>query len=230
MSLAWELGLIYLVSEILLTLTRRSRSKTGTKQDRSTLGIIWLVIAVSITAGVFVAQNFRAAALPHGRVLASASVVLFVAGLILRWWAIIMLGRFFTVDVTIEKDHELVERGPFRIVRHPSYTGVLLAFVGLGLSLRNWAALLVILLPIGAAFIHRMNVEEDALSRALGPRCAEYMKRTKRLVPFVYCELPKAFMGRDPRFYSRCATGCFFWHPNGFRRDDRYLPRSSGME
>jgi hypothetical protein len=85
-------------------------------------------------------------------------VILFAAGLLLRWWAIITLGRFFTVDVTIEKDHELVERGPFRIVRHPSYTGVLLAFVGYALSLRNWVALLVILLPIGAAFIHRMNV------------------------------------------------------------------------
>jgi protein-S-isoprenylcysteine O-methyltransferase Ste14 len=186
MSLAWKLGLIYLVSEILLTLTRRSRSKTGTKQDRSTLGIIWLVIVVSIVVGVFVAQNFRAAALPDGRMLAIAAVVLFVAGLLLRWWAIITLGRFFTVDVTIEKDHELVGRGPFRVVRHPSYTGVLLAFVGVALSLRNWAALLVILLPIGAAFIHRMNVEEDALLRALGPRYAEYTKRTKRLVPFVY--------------------------------------------
>lgn len=137
-------------------------------------------------AGVFVAQNFRAAALPHGRMFATIGVVLFVAGLILRWWAIITLGRFFTVDVTIEKDHEVVERGPFRIVRHPSYTGVLLAFVGLGLSLRNWAALPITLIPIGAAFIYRMNVEEDALSCALGPRYAEYMKRTKRLVPFIY--------------------------------------------
>src|SRR5262245_23456838 len=103
MSLAWELGLIYLVSEILLTLTRRSRNKTGTKQDRSTLGIIWLVIAVSILGGVFVAQNFQAAALPHRLPFATAAVVLFVAGLVLRWWAIITLGRFFTVDVTIEK-------------------------------------------------------------------------------------------------------------------------------
>lgn len=186
MSLVWKLGMIYLVSEILLSLTRRSRSKTGTKQDRSTLGIIWLVIAISITAGVFVAQTFRLAALPHGPILASASVILFVAGLILRWWAIITLGRFFTVDVTIEKDHELVERGPFRVMRHPSYTGVLLAFAGLALALRNWAALLVILLPIGVTFIHRMNVEEEALSRALGSRYAEYMKRTKRLMPFVY--------------------------------------------
>jgi protein-S-isoprenylcysteine O-methyltransferase len=186
MSLALKLGLIYLVSEILLTLTRRAQSKTGTKQDRSTLGMIWLVIAVSVTAGVFVTHNFPAAALPNGWMFASAGVVLFVAGLLLRWWAIIALGRFFTVDVTIEKDHELVERGPFCFVRHPSYTGVLLAFVGVALSLGNWAALLVILLPIGAAFVHRMNVEEEALSRALGPRYAEYMKRTKRLVPFVY--------------------------------------------
>ncbi|HEY4257482.1 MAG TPA: isoprenylcysteine carboxylmethyltransferase family protein [Candidatus Udaeobacter sp.] len=59
---------------------------------------------------------------------AFVGVVLFVTGLLLRWWAIITLGRFFTVDVTIEKDHELVERGPFRMLRHPSYTGVLLAF------------------------------------------------------------------------------------------------------
>src|SRR4029079_10743047 len=174
MSLTWELGLIYLVSEILLTLTRRSRSKTGTKQDRSTLGIIWLVIAISITGGVFVAKNFRAATLPGGPLLARASVLLFVAGLILRWWAIITLGRFFTVDVTIEKDHELVERGPFRLVRHPSYSGVLLAFVGLALSLRNWAALPVILIPIGGAFGHRMNAAENELSNALGPRYAEY--------------------------------------------------------
>jgi protein-S-isoprenylcysteine O-methyltransferase Ste14 len=186
MSLPLQLGLVYLISELLLTVTRRSRTRTGTKQDRSTLGMIWLVIAVSITAGVFVAQSFRAAVLPHGRIFASAGVVLFVAGLLLRWWAIITLGRFFTVDVAIEKNHELVERGPFRLVRHPSYTGVLLAFVGFALSLRNWAALLIIFIPIVATFIHRMNVEEEALSRALGPRYTDYIKRTKRLVPFVY--------------------------------------------
>ncbi len=186
MSLALKLGLVYLISEVLLTITRRSRSRTGTKQDRSTLGVIWIVIMVSITAGVYVASRFPAAALPYGRMLAYAGVFLFVAGLLLRWWAIITLGRFFTVDVVIEKDHEVVERGPFRLMRHPSYTGVLLAFVGFALTLHNWAALLIVLLPIFAAFIRRMNVEEEALSRALGSRYVEYMRRTKRLVPFVY--------------------------------------------
>src|ERR1041384_1333135 len=115
MSISLEVGLIYLISEVLLTVTRRSRSRTGTKQDQSTLGVIWIVIMVSIAAGVFVAMNWPAAALPNGRVFAAVGMFLFVAGLFLRWWAIITLGRFFTVDVTIEKDHELVERGPFRV-------------------------------------------------------------------------------------------------------------------
>jgi protein-S-isoprenylcysteine O-methyltransferase Ste14 len=186
MRLSLVLGLIYLVSEILLTITRRGRSKTGEKQDRSTLSVIWIVIMISIGAGVFVAGNWRAGALPYGRMFAGVGVVLFAAGLIFRWWAIVTLGRFFTVDVTIEKDHELVERGPFRFVRHPSYTGVLLAFVGFALTLRNWGAILIILVPIFAAFVRRMDVEEEALARALGGRYADYMTRTKRLIPGVY--------------------------------------------
>ncbi len=186
MSLSLKLGLFYLMSEVLLTITRRSRSRTGTRQDRSTLGILWLVIMASVTAGVLLAAYWPNGAMPQGRILAWASVSLFVAGLLLRWWAIITLGRFFTVDVTIEQDHELVERGPFRMLRHPSYSGVLLAFVGFALSLRNWAALFAVLLPIFAAFIYRMKVEETALTRALGPSYEAYMRRTKRLMPFVY--------------------------------------------
>jgi protein-S-isoprenylcysteine O-methyltransferase Ste14 len=186
MRLSGLLGLIYLVSEVLLTVTRRSRSATGTKQDRSTLRVLWIVIALSVTAGVFVAQNWRGGALPNGRALEVAGVVMFAAGLTFRWWAIITLGRFFTVDVTIEKDHELVERGPFRVVRHPSYTGVLLAFVGFALTLRNWLSFLVVLVPIFVAFVRRMNVEESALTKALGDQYRDYIRRTKRLVPGVY--------------------------------------------
>jgi len=192
MGLSALLGLIYLVSEVVLTITRRSRSKTGTKQDKSTLGMLWVVIAVSIMAGVFVARSRSLRGvlwpfeLPESDWTAVAAIGLFALGLAVRWWAIVTLGRFFTVDVTIEKDHELVERGPFRYVRHPSYTGVLLAFVGWALTLRNWAAILVVLVPIFVAFVRRMNVEEEALSRALGERYIDYMKRTKRLVPGLY--------------------------------------------
>jgi protein-S-isoprenylcysteine O-methyltransferase len=193
MSLSLKLGLVYFASELLLTTTRRSRSKAGTKQDKSTLGMLWVVIGGSIAAGIFVARSaflrdhgLWIFELPTGPAVTVAAVVLFAAGLILRWWAIVTLGRFFTVDVVVEKDHEVVQRGPFRWVRHPSYSGVLLAFVGWALTLGNWVAILVVLAPIFVAFVRRMNVEEEALRGALGEKYAAYMKRTHRLVPGVY--------------------------------------------
>jgi protein-S-isoprenylcysteine O-methyltransferase len=179
------LGLTYLVSEVVLSATRRSRGD-GVRQDRSTLRLLWLVIIASVGAGVFVALRWPAAALSDHDLFRVLGLILFIAGLVLRWWAIIVLGRFFTVDVQIARDHELVEVGPFGLVRHPSYTGVLLAFLGFALSLVNWAALVVILLPITVAFVRRMNVEEEALASALGETYLNYMRRTKRLVPGLY--------------------------------------------
>jgi uncharacterized membrane protein HdeD (DUF308 family) len=82
MSVSLLLGLVYLISELLLTVTRRSRSRTGTKQDRSTLLVVWFVIMVSVAAGVYVAKQLPAAALPHHRSFEFAGVVLFVAGLL----------------------------------------------------------------------------------------------------------------------------------------------------
>ena len=193
MSLSSKLGLVYLASEVLLTITRRSRTKTGTKRDKSTLAMIWVVIAISIAAGILVARSASLRAgivglfdFPESDWILILAIAFFAAGLALRWWAIVTLGRFFTVDVVVEKDHELVQGGPFKWVRHPSYTGVLLAFLGWAITLRNWVALAIVLVPILAAFVRRMNVEEEALGRALGDRYREYMRRTSRLIPSVY--------------------------------------------
>jgi protein-S-isoprenylcysteine O-methyltransferase len=80
----------------------------------------------------------------------------------------------------------VIDSGPYRFVRHPSYTGALIAFVGFGLCLGNWLSLLLITLPISAAFLWRIRVEERALLEALGDNYRAYMERTKRLLPFVY--------------------------------------------
>jgi protein-S-isoprenylcysteine O-methyltransferase Ste14 len=192
-SLSLKLGLVYLASELLLTITRRSRTKTGSKQDKSTLGMIWIVIALSIAAGVFISRSSSLRAgwiglfdFPGSDWIPILAVALFALGLALRWWAILTLGRFFTVDVVIEKDHEVVQTGPFRWVRHPSYTGVLMAFLGWAMTLWNWVAMAVALVPIFVAFLRRMKVEEEALSRALGDKYRSYMRGTKRLVPGLY--------------------------------------------
>jgi protein-S-isoprenylcysteine O-methyltransferase Ste14 len=102
-----------------------------------------------------------------------------------RQTAIAILGRFFSLAVSIAQDHNVVEKGPYRFVRHPSYTGVLITFIGLGLAVQSWGALLVLLALFSVSFGYRMWVEERTLLSALGDDYTSYMKRTKRLIPFL---------------------------------------------
>ena len=115
-----------------------------------------------------------------------AGLALFVAGVGLRWYSMIYLGRLFTFDVAVADDHQVIASGPYRRIRHPSYTGALMAYAGLGLCGGNLLSLLVLVTPIALAFLRRIAVEEAALTSALGSRYADYAGRTKRLVPFVY--------------------------------------------
>ena len=115
-----------------------------------------------------------------------AGLALFVAGVGLRWYSMIYLGRLFTFDVAVADDHQVIASGPYRRIRHPSYTGALMAYAGLGLCGGNLLSLLVLVAPIALAFLRRIAVEEAALTSALGSRYADYAGRTKRLVPFVY--------------------------------------------
>lgn len=181
-----QLGLAYLLSEVLLAVTRHANAKADSRHDRNSLRVLWIAIGLSIAAGIYLTHHVPAAALPHHRSFAIAGAVIFVVGLILRWWSIVQLGRFFTVNVSIAEDHRLVNSGPYRFVRHPSYTGALLAFLGFSLSLGNGAAVLAIMLPISAAFAYRIDVEERALIAGLGEAYRDYAARTKRLLPFVY--------------------------------------------
>ena len=183
-SYSLVLGLLYAGSEIFLSLTRRSGSDT-TSRDRKSLRVLWTAIGLGIFLAQFIVST-RIGMLPHNRVITIAGVALFVVGLALRWYSIFYLGRFFTVDVAIAEGHELIETGPYRFIRHPSYTGALLAFLGFGLTLGNWLAGLCLLFPIATAFLWRIHVEERALHQALGEPYRNYVARTKRLLPYVY--------------------------------------------
>ena len=112
--------------------------------------------------------------------------LLFLGGLILRWYSIGYLGRYFTIDVSISAEHKLIDSGPYRCIRHPTYTGALLAFLGLGFCFGNWLSILFLTVPIIAAFLWRIWIEERALTDALGENYRAYVERTKRLIPFVY--------------------------------------------
>ena len=97
-----------------------------------------------------------------------------------------MLARQFTVDVSVRPDHELVRRGPYRLVRHPSYTGALLTFLGFALALGSWASLAAVMVPVVLAFLRRIRIEERVLAEAFPEAYPAYARTTWRLVPYVW--------------------------------------------
>ncbi|HEV7608417.1 MAG TPA: isoprenylcysteine carboxylmethyltransferase family protein [Steroidobacteraceae bacterium] len=179
------LGIAYGLSEAGLAFVKRSRDDSFDADD-STLRVLWITILAAVTAGILAASRLPAAAMPAAETLFWLGCALFALGLTLRWYSIIYLGRFFTVNVAIHSSHEIIDTGPYRRIRHPSYTGALVAFLGLALSLANWVSLTVIVLPIFWAFSRRISTEETALANALGSPYINYMRRTKRLAPFIY--------------------------------------------
>ena len=177
------LGALYGVSEIILGFTRRSSARDESR-DQHSLALLWGVILISIALGISSVWFYPAASLPYRRLLYLIGLILFIAGIILRWYSIVHLGRFFTVDVSIAKEHRVIDSGPYRFMRHPSYTGALIAFVGIGLSLGNWLSIVFMTLPITFAFLWRIRIEERALIDALGDDYRAYLRRTARLIPF----------------------------------------------
>jgi protein-S-isoprenylcysteine O-methyltransferase len=179
------IGVVFIASELGLMLLKRSKAGTAAK-DRYSLPLLWLVITASLWLGFEVRARFPAGRLPAPQILYPIGIALFILGLIVRWAAIIYLGRLFTVNVAIASDHQLITTGPYRFVRHPSYTGSLFLFVGFSLCMLNILSMAVVLLPISAAFRWRMKVEENALLEAFGDRYQAYAATTPRLIPLVY--------------------------------------------
>ncbi len=121
----------------------------------------------------------------QSEMLVAGSMLTF-AGIGFRWYAISVLGRFFTRDVAIRAGHRIVRDGPYLYLRHPSYSGYLLAMLGVGISLDNWASLALLLAANIAIYTYRMSVEERALTEAFGSEYLAYQRETKRVIPLIY--------------------------------------------
>jgi len=169
-------------------MSKRLTSGAGAvKADRGSKMVVILTANFSIVLGYFVASWFPSMAFGRGwREVFFTGLVVLVGGMMFRWYAILVLGRFFTFDVAISAGQTVIETGPYRWIRHPSYLGSLVGYVGVGMTLGNWVALLVPAVCMMAAYSYRIPVEERALVAGLGQAYEEYRERTWRLVPFVY--------------------------------------------
>jgi protein-S-isoprenylcysteine O-methyltransferase Ste14 len=148
------------------------------------------VIIVGMLAGIVLAvaaTHWHAFDITITRaVVFYTGLALMVAGLAFRAYAMRQLGRLFIPEVRVQPGQKLVQAGPYRLLRHPSYTGMLITVLGYGLALTNWLSLAVLLAVAGLVFGWRMRVEEAALLEAFGDEYRAYMQRTKRLIPWLY--------------------------------------------
>ncbi|HET7018410.1 MAG TPA: isoprenylcysteine carboxylmethyltransferase family protein [Streptosporangiaceae bacterium] len=167
--------------EVTLALRDVIRGKGSTARDRGTritLVVGWLAAFIGATwvAGAFSAGHF-------GRWHQVVGLLLMWAGLAIRIWSVLTLGASFRTTVEVDTDQPLVDTGPYRFVRHPSYTGILLLAVGYGLVLNSWLALVILLVVPLATTLRRITVEEATLTEVLGDPYEAYKQRTKRLLP-----------------------------------------------
>jgi protein-S-isoprenylcysteine O-methyltransferase len=179
------LGPLWGFSEFALSIFKRSKSGAVSK-DRHSLSLIWAVNLAAIALGIVAAYHLPDCRFSLSKPAQQVVGGLFIFGLALRWYSIIHLGRFFTVNVAIAKDHRVVDTGPYRWVRHPSYTGALVMVLAFATSFGNWASALIIFPACVSTTLWRIHIEEAALVEGLGDAYRDYMRRTKRLVPWVY--------------------------------------------
>ena len=184
-SVFWLVYLVWILSEVVgvgvIPHLRRSGTRIK-KEDRGSHRLIF----ISIFVAIFVVFSFAAsgiAMLPSWAYY--VGITLMIVGITLRQWSIAVLGRFFSGTVGTQEGQKVVDTGPYRFVRHPSYTGALLIFVGLGLAVQSWGGVLVLLLLFGVGYGYRMYVEEKVLISELRDDYVKYSKRRKRLIPYI---------------------------------------------
>lgn len=185
--IATYISLLLLMPLVDTTLLLVHRRKVGPQRiyDRTSLLVLWACVIAGLVGAVYF-RAFQVGRMQvHRSVLPIVAIVIMVTGLLLRWVAMITLGRYFSPHVEIAEDQPLVMSGVYRYVRHPAYTGIALVFIGLGLAFGNWLSLVSVVGLTIVGIANRVRIEEAALLEHYGEAFESYAERTKRFLPFL---------------------------------------------
>ena len=181
------LTVLWVACEIWLMVRDRAQGKGKTAKDRGTRYYNFIAIAVGLTVAGFLSgkttfffpwgQNYEVFWIGFAIMLLSLSF---------RIWAIATLGSSFRTTVETHQNQKVVRKGPYKLVRHPSYTGLLLTCLGYGIAVQNWLSVIfAVALPL-TAILYRIHVEEAELVSSLGSDYVNYQKETKKLIPWIW--------------------------------------------
>jgi len=168
------------------SLIARSKSAPGESADRGSMNVIIMAGWIGMFAAFLVA-SIPQFVLRHGtKVWFALGLTLVLLGSLLRRHCFKTLGQHFTGNVKVTLEQPVIQSGAYRWVRHPSYTGGVMMFLGVGLALTNWLSVAILMVSSSLSYAYRVRVEENALEASLGEAYRNYMQRTKRFIPFVF--------------------------------------------
>ena len=189
----WPYGLVFwmvfvwaFLPELILVTRARAGAAGHASKDAGSLRFIMWGAWIALLAA-FPLSFVDIARMPAGAATATlwGGTALLIAGSVLRRLCWRTLGRYFTFDVQVRSDQPVIDYGPYRWVRHPSYTGGMIMLAGVGVALSNWLSLLTLVLTSVVVYSYRVAVEERVLLETIGPAYRAYMKRTTRFIPYL---------------------------------------------
>jgi protein-S-isoprenylcysteine O-methyltransferase Ste14 len=178
-------SILYGLFEIYMSRRQQSKREISASGDK---GSVWL-LTISISLGFwlsFIMASTKIGRIYHWNILFAIGSFLAIIGVIIRITSILTLKQQFTYTVTKIDNHELIETGLYKKIRHPGYLGQLIIFLGISTCLSNWISILLMMIPVLLGYLNRINVEEKFMIKHLGQKYLDYRKRTKRLIPVIY--------------------------------------------
>jgi protein-S-isoprenylcysteine O-methyltransferase Ste14 len=178
-------GYLYAFFEIFMSVRQRSKRKIVKSGDRLS---IWILL-IFITIGYFLSFSIASTKIGriyHWNLLFIIGAVIVIGGLIIRISSILTLKQQFTYTITKIENHELIERGLYKIIRHPGYLGQLIIFLGISTALSNWLSVLSMIVSVLIGYLYRIKTEEKFMIEEMGNKYIDYQKRTKKLIPKIY--------------------------------------------
>lgn len=164
-----------------------ARSLKAGAADRGSSRLLWVggLFNLGLILAAPVLNGYQVGVWNHPP-LAWMGILLMLGGLGMRFWAAQTLGRFYTRTLQTLEGQQIIDRGPYRMLRHPGYLGVWLLDLGAGLAIGNWVVLLLVASTGLLTRLYRIQVEEGMLRSAFGEQYRVYADKTWRLIPFVY--------------------------------------------
>jgi protein-S-isoprenylcysteine O-methyltransferase Ste14 len=187
MSAIYYLSILWLLLELAFVLRDAIQGKGKTTRDKGTRNYNLLSLIISFILAINISEftNFYFV----GRRIDLFIWIGFgciVIGIIIRIWSIITLGNSFRTTVEVHNNQKVITNGPYKFVRHPSYTGAIIICVGFGIAFQNWISLLIMIIIPMIGILHRINIEENEMIIGLGNDYIEYKKNTKKLFPSIW--------------------------------------------